>query len=270
MDKKQKGLIKQLRDLNKQFGHSPKRREITPELSWKCYKYFGSFNEAKKKAGLKLVNVKILDFPKEVFKIDKDMAAIASYLTFDGHLYKDLKGFMYSSKNIKDLKEFEKIIKRKFGNLREIYHLNSGRGGIAHKVYFFNKTISEELFKLGVPKGDKSIQKFNVPVCISSSKELSREYLKIAFFCEGSFKEEAGRTPRIIFTQSKWEDILDSGLKFMNTLRMMLKKFDINTKECFITSKRIRKRDGKITRDIRFRVEIKDNNKFIKKIGWLK
>lgn len=208
--------------------------------------------------------------PKNAFRLDKDLARIAAYLTTDDHLYKDLKGFMFSSKNIKELKEFEKLVKRKFGPLREIYHLNSGRGGITHKIYFFNKRICEYLFNLEIPKRDKVIQEFDVPKWIKNNKEFSREYLKIAYLCEGSFKESLGRTPRIVITFAKWEDILDSGLEFMNSLKKMLEKFDIATKNCFVTSGRVRKRDGKITKDIRFRAEIGDNNKFIKEIGWLK
>jgi len=50
----------------------------------------------------------------------------------------------------------------------------------------------------------------------------------------------------------------------------MLKYFDIRTTKCYISGNRIRKRDNKISRDIKFRVNIKDNHKFINKIGWIK
>ena len=36
------------------------------------------------------------------------------------------------------------------------------------------------------------------------------------------------------------------------------------------TKGRIRKRDNKITKDIRFRIKTEDNDKFIREIGWLK
>jgi len=270
MNKKQKRIVRELKEISKKLGHSPKRREV-PKLAAKCYMYIGSFNKAKEKAGLSIKNVKIVNFPKRAFKIDKDLVRIASYLTFDGHLFKDLKGMMYSSKNIEDLKEFEKIIKRKF-RLPPRYHLFSSGGGKTktHKIYFFNKRICEWLFKVGIPKGDKVIQKFDIPKWIISSKEFSREYLKIAFFCEGCFKEEKGRTPRIQINLAKCEDILDSGLKYMDNLRSMLKRFNIDTKKCHIYGRRIRKTDGKVSRDMRFRIEIKDNNRFIREIGWFK
>lgn len=262
-------LLKKLKESAKKLGHSPKRREI-PNLAMKCYKIFGSFNKAKRLAGLDIRNVRSTTFPKNAFKLDKDMARIASYLTFDGHLYKDLKGFLYSSKNKKDLEDFEIIINRKF-SLPARYHLNSaGSHKQTHVIYFFNKIVCEYLFKIGIPKGSKVIQKFGVPKWIVDSKEFSREYLKIAYLCEGSIEKEKGRNPRIAINTAKCEEILDSSISFMNTLRIMLKKFEINSTDCHIVGRRIRKRDNKISRDIRFRIKTDDNNKFISEIGWLK
>ena len=56
----------------------------------------------------------------------------------------------------------------------------------------------------------------------------------------------------------------------MNKLRLMLKKFNINTTNCHIIGRRLRKRDNKIKRDVRFRIKVRDNDKFIREIGWLK
>jgi len=201
------------------------------------------------------------------FNVDKDLAKIVSYLTFDGHLYKDLSGFYLSSKNINNLKDFEKLIKNKF-KFKGNYYLNNGGAweNKTHKFIVFNKEISKALFRLGVPKGNKTTQKFNVPKWISSSKEFSREYLKISFLCEGSNKEQSGRTPRIQINIAKDKNILNSGLIFMNTLRKMLRKLDINTTKCYISKERLRK-DNQISRDIKFRIDIKDNNKFINEIA---
>ena len=262
-------LIRELKKVAAELDHSPQRREV-PNLAVKCYKQFGSFNKAKLIAGLEIKNVNITEFPKNAFKLDKDLVAIVSYVTFDGHLYKNFKGFYYSSKNINDLKIFKKIVKRKFG-LPARYHLfNSGSRNQTHMIYFFNKQVCEFLFKSGAPKGDKAIQIFDVPEWIVKSREFSREYLKIAYLCEGSIKEKDRKNPRISFTQSKQTEILNSGLKFMNTIKSMLADFDINTTDSCISGMRIRKRDGKMTQDIRFRIKTADNDKFISEIGWLK
>ena len=268
-NKKQKEIIKELREISENIGYSLKRRDCSWELYFECVDEFGFFNNAKQKAGLIIRNVRILDFPKEVFNLDKDMARIASYLTFDGHIYKDLSTFFYSSINIKDLEEFEKIIKRKF-KISGKYYFNCG--GIkkqTHCYYVFNKRLCNELVKIGIPSGEKVTQRFNVPKWIVDSKELTREYLRIAYLCEGSMKE-SNRTPRIQISTAKVGEMLDSGFEFMETLRIMLNKFNIETTPCNIMGNRIRKSDGKISKDIRFRIKIADNNKFIKNIGWLK
>lgn len=259
----------ELRVVAKNLGRSPKRRDV-PNLAAKCYKIFGSFNKAKSEAGLRIVNVRITTFPKNAFKLDKDLASIVSYVTFDGHLYQSLKGFYYSSKRIEDLKKFEEIVDRKFG-LPARYHLfSTGSRKQTHLVYFFNKKVCRHLFDAGAPKGDKVVQKFSVPRWIFNSKEFSREYLKIAYLCEGSIIKEKGRTSRISINTAKCIGLMDSGIKFMNTLREMLEKFNIRSHKCHLVGERIRKRDGKITRDVRFRVKIKDNDRFISEIGWLK
>src|SRR3989338_2266294 len=131
-------IINELKKSAINLGHSPKKREIL-NLATRSHRYFGSFNKAKSEAGLKVKNVRITKFPKNAFKLDKDMASIVSYVTFDGHLYKDLKGFYYSSKKINDLKDFEVIVKRKFG-LPPRYHLfSAGSSKQTHIIYFFNK-----------------------------------------------------------------------------------------------------------------------------------
>lgn len=91
----QKEIISKLKEIANKTGHSPTKRDI-PSLAMKCYLHFNLFNEAKILAGLSVKNVKHKIFPKEAFELDKDMARIVSYLTFDGHLYKNLSGLMFS------------------------------------------------------------------------------------------------------------------------------------------------------------------------------
>jgi hypothetical protein len=269
----QNKLIEDLRLSSIRLGHSPQRREV-PYLALKCYKHFGSFNIAKTKAGLEIKNVRFDKFPKNAFRQDKDLAAIISYITFDGHLYKTFKGLYYSSKNVEDLKRFEEVMTRKFGLQAHYKLFNSGSYKQTHMIYFFNKKICEFLFRKGLPKGDKAIQRFDVPMWIVNSREFSREfsreYLKIAYLCEGSIKEEKEREPRITFTQAKHFDVLDSGLNFMSTLKEMLTQFKIESGEIYVSAPRVRKKDNKFMNDLRFRIKVKDNNRFISEIGWFK
>ncbi len=268
MNPEQKELIIKLKETAKQLNHSPKKREVY-NLASRCYTHFGSFNKAKERAGLEIRNVIVTRFPEKAFSFGKDLAGIGSYLTFDGHIYNTLKGLMYSSKNIGDLKDFEKLIFNRF-KIKGKYHLNSGGSrNQTHKFYVFNKVICKKLVDIGFPKGDKTNQKFSVPKWIRNNKEFSREYLRIAFLCEGSMKEKR-KNPRIKINLAKTEEFLEAGISFMNELKEMLNVFGIRTTECGLCGKRIRKKDNQVSQDIRFRVITSDNNRFIKEIGWFK
>jgi hypothetical protein len=269
MDKKQKEIILELKVISKQLGHTIKRRDSNYRLYQECLTHFGSFNKAKEIAGLETKNNHIRQFHKNAFIQDKDFARIASYLTFDGHIYKNLRAFYFCSKDINQLKEFEKIINRKFGINGKYYFNNGGAFEVkTHKFIIFNKIIAEELVKAGIPKGEKVSQSFSVPKWILSSKELSKEYLKIAFLCEGCLEKR--KKSRIAINIAKIEDYLEDGIHFMNELKNMLYYFDIKTTPVYLSGKRIRKKDGKLSKDIRFRLITSDSNKFINKIGWLK
>jgi hypothetical protein len=265
MDLSQKEVIEELKQEAKRLGHTPKQRELSNNLLWNCYKHFGSFNKTKQRTGLSIVNVRRTTFPKGAFKPDEDLAHIASYLTFDGHIYKTLKGMMFSSKNIKDLQTIEKIFKRKFG-IDGSYYLNSaGSKWQTHKFCIFNKRIASEFYNLEIPKGEKVMQDFRVPKWIKNSQKLSRKYLEIAFLCEGSFSENNRKNPRIQINIAKGANYVGSGIKFMEDLRDMLLKLDIKTTNInFMGENQIRRKDGEITKNIRFRVITEDNNKFIK------
>jgi hypothetical protein len=140
-----------------------------------------------------------------------------------------------------------------------------------HKFYIFNKKIASFLLEMGVPKGNKTMQNFRVPNWVRNSKDLSREYLKIAYLCEGSFKERDRKNPRISINIAKADKFLNSGIKFMGDLKIMLKKFGIRTTPCYAIGQNvIRKKDRIRTKNLRFRVITADNNKFIKEIGWIK
>ena len=67
---------------------------------------------------------------------------------------------------------------------------------IGEKYYYFNANLCKFLQSVGTPSGDKMILKFDIPEWIKNSKEFSREYLKIAFLCEGSKYKQSKNTER--------------------------------------------------------------------------
>ncbi|MBI2044487.1 hypothetical protein HYT23_00355 [Candidatus Pacearchaeota archaeon] len=266
MNKIQLKILKDLKKEAKKLGHSPKRRDI-PVLAWKCYSHFGSFNKAKKKAGLKIVNIRVVNFPKNAFKLDTDLVTIISFLTADGHLYKDLKGFHLYSNNKAVLNRLEKIIYKKFG-LKGIYGEGSGYGK-CFRYKIFNKKIVLFLRDSGTPVGDKMITSFDVPKWIKENKEFAKEYLKTIFYCEGSKYKRLNGKEEIRINFNKSERLLNDGIKFMNSLKNMLKNFDIETTNVWVSKGNVRK-DGEITKQINFKVKSSDVNKFINKISWIK
>ncbi len=202
-------------------------------------------------------------------KKDLDLVRIASYLFFDGHLYKDLKCFYLSSKDVKELKSFEKIILRKF-KIKGKYYFNDGGAGRnkTHKYRVFSRKICRELEKLGIPKGSKTISKFLIPSWILKSKSFSKEFIRIAYLCEGTMKEDR-KNPRITINLHKSQEFLKNGINFMNQLKKILADNGITTTPVGIYNAKSRK-DGVRVRMLRFRILTKDNHKFINKIGWFK
>ncbi|MCD4666694.1 hypothetical protein K8R47_02685 [archaeon] len=263
-------IINKLKEIAKKLNKSPGRREIPFKLYRKCVKNFGSFNKVKSKAGLSIIKRKCDPLPKKSYKFTKDLVKIMSYLMFDGHLYKDLKGFYFSSKEVKSLKDFERSIIKQFG-IKPYYKYNTaGYRKQTHKVFMFNVKASKFLNEIGVPKGDKMVTTFDIPNWIKENKEFSKEYLKIAFYCEGCKYKASKNSERIQFNLNKSEELLEDGLNFMKSLKYLLKNFDIETTSISLTKGNLRKRDGKTTKTMKFNIRANSINKFINQIGWYK
>jgi hypothetical protein len=267
MNNKQEQIIKELRKEAKRLKHSPKRRDVA-WLAKKCYKHFDSFNNAKIAAGLEIKNKQITSFPKNAFRLDSNLVILVAFLTSDGHLYKDLKGFYFSSKDKDFLKILEQIVDGKFG-LKGKYLKGSGFGE-SYKYLVFNKTISLFLNNSGVPAGDKMLIPFDVPDWIKENKKFSKEYLKIIFYCEGSKYRQSKNTETIKINFNKSLKLEKDVIRFLNSLKKMLLKFGIETTNIWSSKGIIRKKDGVTTRLHAFKIKSSHVNKFINNVGWLK
>src|SRR3989338_3723516 len=159
MNKKE--VIKELRIITKERGKSHNRRSNPLKLYYHCIKQFKYFNEAKKQAGLKLYNNRCPNLPRSAYILDKDLVKLVSFLTFDGHLYKN-----------------------KFG-LNGNYRLKADGFGKSVNYRVYSKELGNFLNKVGTPKGDKMLVSFDIPDWIKKNKEFAKEYLKVAFYCEG-------------------------------------------------------------------------------------
>src|SRR3989344_1213614 len=262
-------VIKELRIITKERGKSPTRRSIPLKLYYHCIKQFKYFNEAKKQAGLKLYNNRFLELPPSSYIQDKDLVRLVSFLTFDGHLYKSLNAIILISKYKNELKKYEKLIKNKFG-LNGNYRLKADGFGESFNYRVYSKELGKLLYKFGTPRGDKMLTPFDVPNWIKENKEFTREYLKVAFYCEGCKYKTSENTEIIQFNLNKSEELLEDGLKFIESLIYLLKEFNIETTKTWIMKGNLRKKDGKTTKMIKFKIKANSINKFIKEIGWIK
>ena len=183
-------------------------------------------------------------------EFDKDLVKIVSYLTFDGHLAEDLKCFYLSSKNKDTLSDFKRTIYKKF---QFKGRLEKGTGyGESYKYRVFSRDLCRFLEKIGVPKGSKVTKPFLVPDWIKHNKEFSREYLKIAFDCEGSIWFE--KQPKIRFGICKTKETLNNGFEFIEEMKSMLDQFKINSTATWLIKGNKRK-DGKITKGLYFKIK---------------
>ena len=196
-------------------------------------------------------------------KLDNDLAKLVSYLTFDGHLSEDLKCLYLSSKHKDTLSNFERLIYKKF---KITGRLEKGTGyGESYKYRIFNSKICSFLERIGVPKGSKVTKSFLIPNWVKYNKELSRVYLRTAFDCEGSIWFE--KQPKIRFGIFKTEDVLTSGFQFSEELKYMLSRLGIDSTKTWLMKGNKRK-DGRITRGLYFKIKQNSLQKFAQEIGF--
>ena len=161
-------------------------------------------------------------------RLDSSIARVVSYITFDGHLSSDLRQIYLSSKDKNFLFDFSLLLKDQF-DLNGKLEKCKKSWGTSYKYRIFNSSFSRLLFLAGTPKGNKSKTEFLLPGWINKDKEYTRNYLKVAFDCEGSVWIDKNGYPRIRFKIIKNRKLIDNGKQFMESLRDSLKMFDIDT-----------------------------------------
>lgn len=195
-----------------------------------------------------------------------NLAKIVSYLTFDGHLRHDCNMFSFSSGKKSLFKEPIEIVKREFNIIGKIRKVPTSYG-TSYEYRITNKPISRILNLIGTPHGNKIYADFRVPKWIKENKELSRNYLKVAFDCEGSAWKEGKNRIKIRFGINKYSKMLNNGMKFLEDMKSMLLKFNINTTEIWCGKGNLRK-DGNTTKFLRFNIKSESIPLFKKEIGF--
>jgi hypothetical protein len=195
------------------------------------------------------------------------LARIVSMLTFDGHLSKDGKVFLFTAGKKYLLNEPKLFIKREFGITGVYRKIPTNEYGTSYEYRVFNKPVSRILELIGVPKGNKMIVPFFVPEWVMNNGILSKAYLQTAFDCEGSVWKEGKRRLKIRFRINKSTSLIENGKVFVEEIKNMLSGFGIGTSETWIIESNIRK-DGTRTKGICFNILTKNIKTFKKEIGF--
>lgn len=267
---KKQEIIGELKEIARKLGKSPARREVPNRINHQCIRLFGSFNNAKEKAGLTITHKRSKPLTENAKNLDIILVRIVAYLTFDGHLNGKLKECQFASNSQKVIEGIKEDIYKKFNIRPSKIEMGNGYGKNVLKCRYFNKNLCKFLYSTGVPKGDKVVTKFNIPMWIKNDKNFAKEYLKIAFLCEGCKSKKSKNTEEIQINLHKAEELLQDGLKYMKSLQRLLKKFDIDSTKIWLIQGNKRKRDGKTTKGMRFKIKANSFNNFINQIGWYK
>lgn len=209
---------------------------------------------------IKKFNLKFPMYPNE------NLAKIVSFLTFDGHLRKDLKMFEFTSGNRFLLYEPKKLIENEFGIRGVFRKITKHNYGTSYSYRISNRPFSRILYLFGTPVGNKVLVPFSVPPWISNNKDFSKVYLQTAFDCEGSAWKE-GRSIKIRFRIHKAKNLIKNGIRFLEEIKSMLSNFDIKTSKIWMGHGNYRK-DGIETKYLCFNIINEDIPVFKKEIGF--
>lgn len=196
---------------------------------------------------------------------NKNLAKLVSYITFDGHLSMTERMFYLSSSKISELDDFKNIVKEELGIKGKIVKTPTSIG-TSYKYLLMSGPSSRILKLIGTPKGAKVKVIFNVPEWILNDINFTREYLKVAFDCEGGIWKDRNRI-QIRFSLNKAENFIENGIEFMNTIKNMLHKLNISTTNIWLRDSNMRK-DGLLTKVMAFNISTKSIKAFKSEIGF--
>ncbi|MBU0898618.1 MAG: LAGLIDADG family homing endonuclease, partial [Nanoarchaeota archaeon] len=170
-----------------------------------------------------------------------------------------------SSKDKKTLRDFSNLLENKFKMKGKLEKRIEGFGE-SYKLRMFNGPFCRLIKLSGAPAGKKVIVLFDVPKWIRENKESSRNYLRIAFDCEGCVWRDPDGYPRIRFAMNKSLNLLEDGKKFIQSMKDMLGEFDIKTTK---TWERGGYSNGIIpTKSLCFSIKTRSIKKFSEQIGF--
>jgi intein/homing endonuclease len=211
-------LIIEIKRISQELDRKPKKRECS-HIYASARNYFGTWNNAIESAGFE---VKKFQKPKIPEKLTPELSYFIGLLATDGHIviekFGSAKVMLFTSYP----EEKEIILKL----IRTLFNYNAS---IRTKKYGFNKKPNHEIYissrnlanyfvGLGIPSGSKSLT-VRIPRVFFSAKKLN-----IFSFIRGVIDGDG-----CIFTQSKCVRIASGSMGFLNDIKNLLQKIDINS-----------------------------------------
>jgi len=195
-----------------------------------------------------------------------DLAKIASYLTFDGHLTTKGNVFLFTAGKRNQLSNFSNLVRKELCCEGRTKKVQTNLFGTSYEYRVFNKPVCRVLNIIGVPDGNKIITPFEVPDWIVNNEECSKAYLQAAFDCEGSVWKECHRL-KVRFKIHKAALFEDNALHFINQLRSMLSVLEVETTQPWSVAGNTRK-DGIRTKGYVFSIASDSLQAFRDNVGF--
>lgn len=193
------------------------------------------------------------------------LAGIVADLMADGHLQDIPKLRLdYCSNSVEELERFEREVYDVFKIKGKIRNCTTNKYGTMN--YGLNcKPLARVLKLLGVPTGAKVFKDFLIPDWILEDKENFRKFTVRLFTCESS--RHVAKYPWIGIEMWKSLNNLETGKKFMNQLKQHLNLyFNIKTSNLCTYKTKCKRKDGVITKPLRFTILADSQLQFYKEI----
>jgi len=198
-----------------------------------------------------------------------ELAEIAADLMTDGHIairdyYKSKKysyvGFF--SDDLLELERFQFRIKKIFGMDGNIREWGIRKNGRSKGCIIADARLCRLLELCGIPAGDKVTQKYRVPRWImAGDRKIKRAFLRRSFTCEGSISMEKSGRWDVRYSLYKQESMSANAVRYMESLRKLLRGFDIKTYRISLSKEYLRHKDKR--KIVGFVLRIRDKQSLI-------
>jgi intein/homing endonuclease len=189
-----------------------------------------------------------------------ELAEIVTDLITDGHLEVRRLGtrskydyIAFFSKEQSELKRFGDLIYKNFGIKGKIREWGSDK---RISYILSNAGVVRYLLKAGVTAGSKVSTDFVVPPWVlEEDRRIIRVFIRRCFTCDGSILYDKDRKRWIIhFTTHKELSLIESGEKYLEQLRKLLRSFRIKSSNITTSDRYIRSRDREKIVGLRFKI----------------